>query len=127
MKLKLIQITLSLAFALPAMAGKAIPNTSKESCSGRIVYVAEKKNSISVKTQGAEVSTGFKINAETKVTLNGAAATVADLHKDWKVVVTPKAEDVGIAAEVAMAKGGDSAKKKSDSPSADKQNSEPKE
>lgn len=125
MKSKLIQITLFIAFTLPVIAGKAIPNASKESCSGRIVYVAEKKNSISVKTQGAEVSTGFKINAETKVTLNGAAATVADLHKDWKAVVTPKSDDVGIAAEIAMTKGGGTTKQGAESPSSNKQESNP--
>ena len=125
MKSKILPIVFSVALALPALAGKAVPNASKEPCTGKIVYVAEKKTSISVKPKGAETSTGFKISADTKITLDGAAATATDLHKDWKAVVTPKADDVAIAAEVAMTKGSDAAPKKPEAPAAEKTESEP--
>lgn len=100
MKSTIQLLALSLAFALPLMAGQAVPNTSQAPYTGRIVYLSDTK--LSVKATGAKASTAFKLAADTKMTLNGEAKTAAELKKGWKAIVTPKADDPGTAASVAV-------------------------
>ena len=93
---------LSAAFVLPVMAGKAVMNTSKEPCTGRIVYVHANLKSLSVKVNGAGSSTGFKITAATKVTLNGEDKTSAEVVKGLYATVTPIADDLVTAATITL-------------------------
>jgi hypothetical protein len=103
-------LTVLLALSLPLAAQDtnkpakkpAVPNTSTSPTEGRVGYVSDKK--ITVKVKGAEASTAFKVDAETKVTLNGEAKTVADLKKGWIAKVTPKGADVETAASIEIIK-----------------------
>lgn len=105
-----IALTLLTALALPLVAQDtnkpakkpAVPNASASPTEGRVGYVSEKK--ITVKAKGAEASTAFKVDAETKVTLNGEAKQVADLKKGWMAKVTPKSTDVETAATIEITK-----------------------
>lgn len=100
MRTTLRHLALSLAFALPMMAGDALPNTAKEPFTGRIIFVSQTK--VTVKSKGTSTTTLFKLAADTKVTLNGEAKIATELKKGWKVIVTPKAEDPSTAASVAV-------------------------
>ena len=110
-------LTVLLALSLPLMAQEAnkpakkpaVPNTSTSPTEGRVGYVSDKK--ITVKVKGAEASTAFKVDAETKVTLNGQAKTVADLKKGWMAKVTPKSTDVETAGTIEITKAEAPAKK----------------
>ena len=105
-----LAIALLTALALPLAAQDtskpakkpAVPNTSTSATEGRVGYVSE--NKITVKAKGAEASTAFKVDAETKVTLNGEAKTVADLKKGWMAKVTPKSTDVETASTIEITK-----------------------
>lgn len=112
-----IALTVLTALALPLAAQDtnkpakkpAVPNASTSPTEGRVGYVSEKK--ITVKAKGAEASTAFKVDAETKVTLHGEAKVVADLKKGWIVKVTPKSSDVETAGTIEITKAEVPAKK----------------
>lgn len=80
----------------------AVPNVSTSPTEGRIGFVSDKK--VTVKAKGAEASTAFKLDAETKVTVNGEAKTAAELKKGWMAKVTPKAADLETAATIEVTK-----------------------
>ncbi|NBR72520.1 MAG: hypothetical protein EBQ51_08555 [Verrucomicrobia bacterium] len=80
----------------------AVTNSTAEAVTGKIGYVSDKK--ITVKAKGAEASTAFLIDAETKVTVNGEAKAVADLKKGWSASVTPNATNFPTAAVIAVTK-----------------------
>jgi hypothetical protein len=108
---KLISLTLLvllgafLAYAQETPAtGKAkkpsVTNTSSESITGKLGYISDKK--ITVKAKGAEASTTFLIDAETKITLNNEAKLFSDLKKGSVVIVTPKAGSVATASLISI-------------------------
>jgi hypothetical protein len=77
---KLISLTLFVLFgAFPVFAQEtpapakvkkpAVTNFSSETLTGKLGYISDKK--ITVKAKGAEASTAFLVDAETKVTING--------------------------------------------------------
>ncbi len=75
----------------PTKAKKpSVTNTSSESITGKLGYISDKK--ITVKAKGAEASTTFLIDSETKITLNNEAKLFSDLTKGSVVTVTPKTE-----------------------------------
>lgn len=80
----------------------AVTNSTAETVTGKIGYVSDKK--ITVKAKGAEASTAFLIDAETKVTVNGEAKAIADLKKGWNASVAPKATDFSTAAKIEVTK-----------------------
>jgi hypothetical protein len=80
----------------------AVTNSTAETVSGKIGYVSDKK--ITVKAKGAEASTAFLVDAETKVTVNGEAKAIADLKKGWSASVVPKATDFTTAAKIEVIK-----------------------
>jgi hypothetical protein len=85
----------------PAKARKpSVTNTSTESITGKLGYISDKK--ITVKAKGAEASTTFLIDSETKVTLNNEAKLFSDLKKGSVVTVTPKTENVATASLIAL-------------------------
>jgi hypothetical protein len=87
----------------PAKTKKpAVTNSASETVTGKIGYISDKK--ITVKTKGAEASTAFIIDAETKVTVNGEAKTIADLKKGWNASVTPNATNFPTAAVISVTK-----------------------
>jgi hypothetical protein len=89
--------------AAPAKAKKpAVTNSTAETVTGKIGYISDKK--ITVKAKGAEASTAFLIDAETKVTVNGEAKTIADLKKGWSASVTPNATSFPTAAAISVTK-----------------------
>ena len=117
MKTITLALTLLTALALPLVAQDtnkpakkpAVPNASASPTEGRVGFVSDKK--ITVKVKGAEASTAFKVDAETKVTLNGEAKAVTDLKKGWMAKVTPKSTDVETAATIEITKAEVPAKK----------------
>lgn len=116
MKKIAIALTVLTALALPLVAqetGKpakkpAVPNASTSPTEGRIGFVSQ--NKVTVKPKGAEVGTAFKLDAETKVSVNGEAKAIADLKKGWTAKVTPKAADLESAASVEVTKAESSSK-----------------
>jgi hypothetical protein len=85
----------------PAKAKKpSVTNTSMESITGKLGYISDKK--ITVKAKGAEASTTFLIDSETKITLNNEAKLFSDLKKGSVVTVTPKTENVATASLIAL-------------------------
>ena len=87
----------------PAKTKKpAVTNSTSETVTGKIGYISDKK--ITVKAKGAEASTAFLIDAETKVTVNGEAKTIADLKKGWSASVTPNATSFPTAAAISVTK-----------------------
>ena len=81
----------------PAKAKKpSVTNTSSESITGKLGYISDKK--ITVKAKGAEASTTFLIDSETKITSNNEAKLFSDLKKGSVVTVTPKTEKVATAS-----------------------------
>jgi hypothetical protein len=117
MKKIAIALTLLTTLALPLVAQEApkpakkpsVLNVSTSPTEGRIGYISDKK--ITVKAKGAEASTAFNLDTETKITLNGEAKTVADLKKGWMAKVSPKATDVATAATIEITKAEAPAKK----------------
>ncbi|NCW26754.1 MAG: hypothetical protein EBV83_00370 [Verrucomicrobia bacterium] len=110
MKKIAIALTMLTALALPLVAqetGKpakkpAVPNASTSPTEGRIGFVSQ--NKVTVKPKGAEAGTAFKLDAETKVTVNGEAKSVSDLKKGWMAKVTPKVADLETAATIEVTK-----------------------
>jgi len=87
----------------PAKVKKpAVTNSSSETVSGKIGYIGPKK--ITVKAKGAEASTAFLIDPETKITLNGEPKAVTDLKKGWNASVTPNATNFPTAAVISVTK-----------------------
>ena len=87
----------------PAKTKKpAVTNSAAETVSGKIGYISAKK--ITVKAKGAEASTAFLIDTETKITVNGQAKTATDLKTKWNAAVTPKATDFATAATIDVTK-----------------------
>jgi len=87
----------------PAKVKKpAVTNSTAEAVSGKIGYISAKK--ITVKPKGAEASTAFLIDTETRITVNGEAKTATDLKTKWNAAVTPKATDFATAATIDVTK-----------------------
>jgi hypothetical protein len=87
----------------PAKVKKpAVTNSSSETVTGKIGYIGPKK--ITVKAKGAESSTAFLIDPETKITLNGEPKAVTDLKKGWNASVTPNATNFPTAAVISVTK-----------------------
>ena len=85
----------------PAKAKKpSVTNTSSEGITGKLGYISDKK--ITVKAKGAEASTTFLIDSETKITLNNEAKLFSDLKRGSVVTVTPKTENVATASLIAL-------------------------
>ena len=110
MKRIALALTVLTALALPLVAQDApkpakkpsVPNTSASPTEGRIGYISDKK--IAIRAKGADVSASFKLDAETKVTVNGESKAVTDLKKGWTAKVTPKTTDLESAASVEVTK-----------------------
>jgi hypothetical protein len=84
---------------VPAKIKKpAVTNSTAETVTGKLGYISGKK--ITVKAKGAEASTAFLIDAETKVTVNGEAKVITDLQKGWIASVAPKTTDFTTAAKI---------------------------
>ena len=87
----------------PAKVKKpAVTNSSAETVTGKIGYIGPKK--ITVKAKGAEASTAFLIDPETKITLNGEPKAITDLKKGWNASVTPNATNFPTAAVISVTK-----------------------
>jgi hypothetical protein len=87
--------------AAPAKVRKpSVTNTSSETITGKLGYISDKK--ITVKAKGAEASTTFLIDSETKITLNNEAKLFSDLKKGSLVIVTPKAGSVATASLISI-------------------------
>ena len=87
--------------AAPAKVRKpSVTNTSSETITGKLGYISDKK--ITVKAKGAEASTTFLIDSETKITLNNEAKLFSDLKKGSVVIVTPKAGSVATASLISI-------------------------
>jgi hypothetical protein len=85
----------------PAKGRKpSVTNTSSETITGKLGYISDKK--ITVKAKGAEASTTFLIDSETKITLNNEAKLFSDLKKGSVVIVTPKAGSVATASLISI-------------------------
>lgn len=85
----------------PAKVKKpAVTNSSSETLTGKLGYISDKK--VTVKAKGAEASTAFLVDAETKVTINGEAKPISDLKKGSIVTVTPKAGSVATASLISL-------------------------
>ena len=80
----------------------AVTNSSAETVTGKIGYIGTKK--ITVKAKGAEASTAFLIDPETKITLNGEPKAITDLKKGWIASVTPNATNFPTAAVISVTK-----------------------
>ena len=78
----------------------SVTNTSSETITGKLGYISDKK--ITVKAKGADASTTFLIDSETKITLNNEAKLFADLKKGSVVTVTPKAGSVATASLISI-------------------------
>jgi len=87
--------------AAPAKVKKpSVTNTSSETITGKLGYISDKK--ITVKAKGAEASTTFLIDSETKITFNNEAKLFSDLKKGSVVTVTPKAGSVAMASLISI-------------------------
>ena len=96
---------LSLAQETPAPAKTkkpAVTNSAAETVTGKIGYISDKK--ITVKAKGAEASTAFLIDAETKVTINDEPKTAKDIITKSTASVIPKTTDFATAAVIAVTK-----------------------
>jgi len=87
----------------PAKTKKpAVTNSAAETVAGKIGYISDKK--ITVKAKGAEASTAFLIDAETKITINDEPKTAKDIITKSTASVTPKTTDFATAAAIAVTK-----------------------
>lgn len=87
----------------PAKTKKpAVTNSAAETVTGKIGYISDKK--ITVKAKGAEASTAFLIDAETKVTINDEPKTAKDIITKSMASITPKTTDFATAAVIAVTK-----------------------
>ena len=96
---------LSFAQEIPAPAKTkkpAVTNSATETVTGKIGYISDKK--ITVKAKGAEASTAFLIDAETKVTINDEPKSAKDIMTKSTASVTPKTTDFATAAAIAVTK-----------------------
>jgi hypothetical protein len=85
----------------PAKVKKpSVTNTSSETITGKLGYISDKK--ITVKAKGAEASTTFLIDSETKITFNNEVKPLSDLKKGSVVIVTPKAGSVATASLISI-------------------------
>jgi hypothetical protein len=103
--LTLIGTFLSFAQETPAPTKTkkpAVTNSAAETVTGKIGYISDKK--ITVKVKGAEASTAFLIDAETKVTINDEPKTAKDIMTKSMASVTPKTTDFATAAAIAVTK-----------------------
>jgi hypothetical protein len=103
--LTLIGTFLSFAQETPAPAKTkkpAVTNSAAETVTGKIGYISDKK--ITVKAKGAEASTAFLIDAETKITINDEPKAVKDIMTKSMASVTPKTTDFATAAAIAVTK-----------------------
>jgi hypothetical protein len=88
---------------VPAKTKKpAVTNSTAETVTGRVGYISDKK--IAVRPKGADVSTAFLIDAETKVTINDEPKAVSDIVTKSTASVTPKTTDFATAAAIAVTK-----------------------
>ena len=78
----------------------SVTNTISETITGKLGYISDKK--ITVKAKGAEASTTFLIDSETKITFNDEAKLFSDLKKGSVVIVTPKAGSVATASLISI-------------------------
>jgi len=87
--------------AAPAKIKKpSVTNTSSETITGKLGYISDKK--ITVKAKGAEASTTFLIDSETKIMFNNEAKLFSDLKKGSVVIVTPKGGSVATASLICI-------------------------
>ena len=87
----------------PAKVKKpAVTNSAAETVTGKVGYISDKK--ITVKPKGADASTAFLIDAETKVTINDEPKPVTDIVTKSMASVTPKTTDFSTAAAIAVTK-----------------------
>ena len=87
----------------PAKVKKpAVTNSAAETVTGKVGYISDKK--ITVKPKGADASTAFLIDAETKVTINDEPKAVTDIVTKSMASVTPKTTDFATAAAIAVTK-----------------------
>ena len=87
----------------PAKTRKpAVTNSTAETVTGKVGYISDKK--ITVKPKGADASTAFLIDAETKVTINDEPKAVTDIVTKSMASVTPKTTDFATAAAIAVSK-----------------------
>ena len=87
----------------PAKVKKpAVTNSTAETVTGKVGYISDKK--ITVKPKGADASTAFLIDAETKVTINDEPKAVTDIVTKSMASVTPKTTDFATAASIAVTK-----------------------
>ena len=87
----------------PAKVKKpAVTNSTAETVTGKVGYISDKK--ITVKPKGADASTAFLIDAETKVTINDEPKAVTDIVTKSMASVTPKTTDFSTAAAIAVTK-----------------------
>ena len=85
----------------PAKVKKpAVTNSTAETVTGKIGYISDKK--ITVKPKGAEASTAFLIDAETKITINDEPKVAKDIITRSTASVTPKTTDFATAAAIAV-------------------------
>jgi hypothetical protein len=85
----------------PAKAKKpAVTNVSSETVTGKLGYISDKK--VTVKAKGAEASTAFLVDAETKITINDEPKLISDLKKGSIVTVTPKAGNLATASLIVL-------------------------
>ncbi|NDB96741.1 MAG: hypothetical protein EBZ78_11395 [Verrucomicrobia bacterium] len=91
----------TVATTAPAKAKKpAVTNTASETITGKLGYSSDKK--ITVKAKGAEASTAFLVDAETKITINDEPKLISDLKKGSTVAVTPKAGNLATASLIVL-------------------------
>ena len=103
--LSLIGTFLSFAQETPAPAKTkkpAVTNSAAETVTGKIGYISDKK--ITVKPKGADASTAFLIDAETKITINDEPKAAKDIMSKSTASVTPKTTDFATAAAIAVTK-----------------------
>jgi hypothetical protein len=87
----------------PAKTKKpAVTNSTAETVTGKVGYISDKK--ITVKAKGAEASTAFLIDAETKITINDEPKAAKDIMTKSTASVTPKTTDFATAATIAVTK-----------------------
>jgi hypothetical protein len=88
----------------PAKVKKpAVTNSTAETVTGKVGYISDKK--ITVKPKGADASTAFLIDAETKITINDEPKAAKDIISKSTASVTPKTTDFATAAAIAVTKG----------------------
>jgi len=101
--LTLLATCLGFAQETPAPAKPkkpAVTNSTAETVTGKVGYISDKK--ITVKPKGADASTAFLIDAETKITINDEPKAAKDIITKSTASVTPKTTDFATAAAIAV-------------------------